>query len=163
MLKICKACRTAKPLTEFYKNQDGVHARGPRCKACMRVHTAAYYQRNKSACNAAVARWRRKNPDKSLAISRRDYVRNVEMHRLRTILRSKGLTLDQYHSIAESQDFCCYLCGEFRPLHVDHDHATGRVRRMLCMECNTSIGKLKDDPALLRRAADYIERYSCAR
>jgi hypothetical protein len=40
---------------------------------------------------------------------------------------------------------------------VDHCHITGRVRALLCQACNTGIGKLKEDPALIRKSADYVE------
>ena len=44
-------------------------------------------------------------------------------------------------------------------LHADHDHATGRHRDLLCLSCNNGIGYFYDNPALLRAAADYIERH----
>jgi hypothetical protein len=56
----------------------------------------------------------------------------------------------------------CQLREEDTPtnrFHVDHCHETGQVRALLCHACNTSLGKMKDSPELLRRAADYIERY----
>lgn len=43
-------------------------------------------------------------------------------------------------------------------LAVDHDHETGVVRGLLCHKCNTAIGLLRDDPEVLRRAADYLDR-----
>lgn len=43
------------------------------------------------------------------------------------------------------------------PICVDHDHTTGKVRGLLCHGCNHGIGSLKDDPAMLRAAADYLE------
>jgi hypothetical protein len=45
-----------------------------------------------------------------------------------------------------------------RRLSVDHCHTTKKVRGLLCGNCNHSIGKMKDDPALLRAAADYLEK-----
>lgn len=41
-------------------------------------------------------------------------------------------------------------------MHVDHDHATGAIRGVLCLNCNQGIGKFGDDPDLLRRAAVYL-------
>ena len=39
---------------------------------------------------------------------------------------------------------------------VDHDHATGEIRGLLCVNCNSAIGKLRDDPILLQRATCYL-------
>jgi hypothetical protein len=69
-----------------------------------------------------------------------------------------GIGLHQYQTILEEQNGVCYICGEkdFRNLAVDHDHATGKVRRLLCTSCNTGLGKFKDNPDLLRKAAEYV-------
>jgi hypothetical protein len=42
-------------------------------------------------------------------------------------------------------------------LSVDHNHATGEIRGLLCQACNHAIGKFKDKPELCRKAADYLE------
>jgi len=70
-----------------------------------------------------------------------------------------GIGLHQYQTILEQQGGVCYICGnqDFRNLAVDHDHKTGKVRRLLCTSCNTGLGKFRDDPALLRKAAEYVE------
>lgn len=71
-----------------------------------------------------------------------------------------GIGLYQYQVILEEQSGKCYLCGskDFRNLAVDHCHKTGRVRRLLCTSCNTGLGKFKDNPDLLRKAAEYVEQ-----
>lgn len=49
-----------------------------------------------------------------------------------------------------------YDC-QARPLVVDHDHTTGAVRGLLCSACNTGIGHLKDDPAVVAAALHYLK------
>lgn len=70
-----------------------------------------------------------------------------------------GLTMDE---VATMRARGCAICGTVEWMgrhsqaHIDHDHVTGVVRGVLCHECNTGLGKFRDDPDLLRRAADYL-------
>lgn len=71
-----------------------------------------------------------------------------------------GISADDYDAILTAQDGCCFACGERSTtsrLTVDHDHATGVVRGLLCGSCNLALGKLQDSPEILRRLADYLE------
>ncbi|MDP4501044.1 endonuclease domain-containing protein [Nonomuraea turcica] len=80
-----------------------------------------------------------------------------------------GLSLAQYEALVAAQTGACAICGDNQEiLHVDHDHACcptkGKscgqcVRQLLCQWCNRAIGMFKDDPKLLRAAADYVERH----
>lgn len=54
---------------------------------------------------------------------------------------------------------CCEICGRERPLHIDHDHQTGDVRGLLCISCNTALGKLGDTVEGLMRAIRYLSKY----
>lgn len=85
--------------------------------------------------------------------------------------RHYKMTVDEYEAILDSQGGVCALCkeaetrtikrnGRIRLLSVDHCHRTNRNRGLLCGHCNQGIGHFRDDPALLRAAADYIERHA---
>lgn len=97
---------------------------------------------------------------------RRELIRE---YNLRYNLATKyGITIDEYMAMLEAQQGLCVVCGQppqedgikaASRLHVDHDHVTGKVRALLCNSCNNGIGRFRDDPALLRAAAEYIERH----
>ena len=78
---------------------------------------------------------------------------------VRDKLKLYNLTLDQYHSLYENQDFCCKICGNETKLVIDHDHKTGKVRGLLCRHCNTGIGMFSDNTEKLKEAIKYIEDY----
>jgi len=74
--------------------------------------------------------------------------------------RAYGITPEQYNAMFKRQKSRCAICREKVPyrLGVDHCDLTKVVRKLLCVPCNTGIGSFKHRPALLRRAAKYLER-----
>jgi Recombination endonuclease VII len=62
--------------------------------------------------------------------------------------------------MAKAQDYKCAICGEEKRLVVDHDHATGDIRALLCDDCNKGLGSFKDNPDNLLKAAYYLEKHS---
>ena len=87
--------------------------------------------------------------------------RRVETMRARYLYAHYGLTMHDYDLLLKRQGGRCLICGtaatKMRPLVVDHNHESGIVRGLLCSECNTAIGLLGDDPALIKRAAEYLD------
>ena len=87
------------------------------------------------------------------------------------LLRAYGITVNEYETILEAQQGRCWICNRppgKRSLNVDHRHLRGENRRnprekrsrvtgILCWNCNRAIAKFRDSPALLRRAAEYLE------
>lgn len=77
------------------------------------------------------------------------------------------LTEQEFDSLLVGQDGVCGLCGArhvpgeraMARLHIDHDHITGQVRKLLCHNCNRGLGGFRDNPALMRAAAEYVEHY----
>jgi len=81
-------------------------------------------------------------------------------------LRLYGLTHDDYDQMLINQDGHCALCPAVPPegayLHIDHCHATGRVRKLLCPACNRGLGAFGDDLDRLLRAVDYLREFAVA-
>jgi hypothetical protein len=77
--------------------------------------------------------------------------------------RNHGLGAETYRAMVEDNNDRCVICSEPESirenLSVDHDHVTGMIRGLLCHSCNVGLGHFRDNPELLRAAADYMERY----
>lgn len=92
--------------------------------------------------------------------------RGDQYHRRANLKRSYGITVAQYNEMFERQGGNCAICvkperavknGKTLFLAVDHDHATGMVRGLLCANCNRMLGLACDDPATLVAAAQYVK------
>jgi hypothetical protein len=81
--------------------------------------------------------------------------------------RAAGVDATRYQEMLREQNGVCAICaqpertadglsGKPKDLAVDHDHATGAVRALLCSACNTAIGLFNDDVALLAKAQSYV-------
>jgi ribosomal protein L24E len=143
-----------------------------RTKELHRAAARRYYRRNRPRLLEQAVEYNRRwrtTPEgkaKKRAQGLRRYYRDVEKSRERQResyrrRRAKrfGITVTEWNAILERG---CAICGahpEGRFLHLDHDHANGKVRDALCQGCNTGIGSLADNPARLRAAADYIESH----
>lgn len=71
--------------------------------------------------------------------------------------REYGMTEAERDAMIKEQFGICPICLDPAPVHVDHDHRTGKVRGVLCFSCNAALGQFKDRPDVLRRAAEYLE------
>lgn len=75
--------------------------------------------------------------------------------------RILSISKEHYAQMLEDQNGCCAICGKHRSqlkqrLRVDHDHATGAVRGLLCPSCNGGLGHFRDSIAFLTKAVDYL-------
>jgi hypothetical protein len=73
-----------------------------------------------------------------------------------------GITTDEYNNMALLQNGRCLICGQEpsdgKALRVDHNHSTGKIRGLLCFNCNIGLGMFNDNPDLLAVAAEYLRR-----
>lgn len=83
-----------------------------------------------------------------------------------TLKRQYGITVEYYLELLETQGYTCAICQTSKwgnKSHnsscVDHDHHTGKVRGLLCNNCNTGLGMFKDDSHNLTKAIDYLSKH----
>ena len=160
--KSCKACRQTKSLSEFYTKGKSGHT--ARCKECHNRSRAVYRVTAKEKVNAKKREHYERCRESYLAYNRSDK-RRASVFKWK-LEKQFGITVEQFDEMLRKQGGACAVCG--RPpteinghrhkhrLHVDHDHATGRVRGLLCNSCNVAIGCLKDDIGVLYAAIDYL-------
>lgn len=92
---------------------------------------------------------------------------NLERERGYKFKHRYGISLDEYQQLLETQNHKCAACknpdtsvthmGQTKPLSVDHDHVTGKVRGLLCHKCNIALGLLNDDKERIMALANYIK------
>jgi len=122
-------------------------------------------KKHPEAGREARKRWREAHPEEHAKRNREWNAANPDKMRANT-LRRHGITPDVYTEMLESQNGVCAICGEEQkrklrgkvlPLHIDHDHATGKVRGLLCHHCNAGLGHFFDKPEVLSRAIAYLQ------
>lgn len=93
----------------------------------------------------------------------RDQAKRVERKRIfghdDWLKQTYGVTAQQYSKILLDQNGVCAVCQlqDIGNMPLDHNHSTGKIRGILCQKCNRGLGHFKDSPALLRKAAEYLE------
>lgn len=135
----CPKCDTAKPISNFYRNRASRTGFNTYCKPCQ---------------NAANERSKAKNPDRQKEYDRRTWLKR----------RFGPDGMDTYERLMVEQGGVCAICGQAcasgMRLAIDHNHQTGKLRGLLCRDCNTSLGKFGDSVERLREAVAYLERYA---
>lgn len=138
----CAICEKAEVLALDHEHVTG-HIRGLLCRSCnmglgsfrdipSRLRTASIYLNS---------------------FNNRQDIFDVVKHVERGVSRKAAVIL----YLIKLQEGRCAICEDTAPLALDHSHDTGRIRGMICRNCNLGVGFFKDTPDLLRTAANYLE------
>lgn len=126
--RVCTSCGVTKLAIEFPATNSNKGWRSSWCRGCHLVNGSRWYDENKE----------------------------------RYLRKQYGITLYEYEDMLKRQGGACATCGKReadnagRALHVDHAHKTGRIRGLLCGNCNRAVGMLRDDPEIVRRVFWYL-------
>jgi hypothetical protein len=127
--KRCADCKQYKPVAEFPRNKNAKDGVHCYCKECNNRRTRESRQRLHGG-------------------SRHYHL----MHRY-------GIGAEEFDELVRAQGGICPVCGRENPEHVDHDHVTGKVRGILCFNCNGGLGQFRDSIDALERAVTYLLRH----
>ena len=108
-----------------------------------------YYQNHKEQRNEYHKDWSIKNKNKLIINNQIRHFRN-----------NYNITLEQRNKMIIDRNNRCDICGNFfknsLDTHIDHDHNTGKIRGLLCFNCNHALGKFKDNITILINAINYL-------
>ena len=137
-MKLCSKCREEKSEIEFYRDRNRKRAD---CKSCV---------------NKINAQWSKDNPELKKLIDRR--------YKLKTMY---GISMQDYEVMLRSQGNKCAIqgCGATKPggrgfWHIDHCHTSGKVRGILCHNCNIALGYAADNIQKLKGMIRYLSTRS---
>jgi hypothetical protein len=139
--KQCSKCRGIKLHKDFHNQKSGRGGLASWCKVCAGENGKSYHARNRGKpC--------------------------YEKKRRDTQLKHKyGIDSDEYSNILKSQGGKCDVCrvkliDRGTHTHLDHDHKSGKIRGILCTNCNRGLGHFQDNALTLGRAIQYLEKYN---
>jgi len=132
--QMCRTCGIVKDIEEFSMSNTLKGTRRKECRSCRSAYKKAY----------ALA-----HPEKHRVKARNGTIKKY------------GISPEDYNRMFNEQGGKCAICGshqsEFnRSLSIDHCHTTGKVRMLLCINCNSLLGMAKDDKNILEKAQAYL-------
>lgn len=130
--------RTARVRPQVFCHPDRPHFAKGLCKSC---YGKDYIKRNRKRISLRSLRWQVENPVKRFAIVNR---------------YKYGLEPKDWEQMYNQQEGKCAICRDVKVLNVDHCHKSGKVRGLLCGNCNRALGLLRDSPLILGNAANYV-------
>lgn len=152
MAKVCSSCKQDKSLEEF--------------DVCRIIDDKKYYRRYCSDCRKEIGKTKYFNDrERQRRKSQKSYAKHREKHRENARNKFRNKTKDVYFAFLEKQNYVCAICrkpetakrnGRIKDMALDHCHETGKYRGVLCQNCNTTLGHIKDDIEILKKMIEYL-------
>jgi hypothetical protein len=128
--------------------------------------TSPKYDAQRTKTKERVRLYKLHFPEKVRETTRRSNKKHANKRRNARLMAKFGIGIEEYDAMLAAQGGHCAICaavpiGRSRRFPVDHDHATGKIRGILCPAHNRSIGALGDNEAGLQIAMDYVKGTLC--
>ena len=174
--KVCSVCKEEKPKEDFSSNLGSLMGLSCDCRVCHRKRAKEYGDKN--AARNFVEKPKNKRCHCCGLVKGKEgfYLASRTKDGLYFACKAccshknkeklYGVSREMFAGMLDRQKGACVICGTHLPggpgncLMVDHDHKGGKVRGLLCCNCNHGLGKFQDSPDLLRKAAEYLEKHS---
>lgn len=143
-MRVCSKCGIEKDLSKFYIDKTRTYKDGSpfyryRCISCTKDDSLQYHHKQP--------------PERKYG----------EFRKNRNLRYIYGIDLIEFNNMLNNQKGKCYLCETMisgKRAHLDHNHTTGKIRKVLCSNCNTGIGLLKESPDFFKKCIKYLEEHA---
>lgn len=118
-----------------------------------------YAERNRDELNAKRRDEWKRDPTRNKAWVEANRTRVRDYSFKHNLMKRFGVTMEWWRAKVSKQNGVCAICKRppgKRRLHVDHDHSSGKLRDLLCVNCNHMLGCVNEDPRILMAAIDYL-------
>jgi len=134
-MKFCRDCEGTKPISEFNADARNPDKKQTYCRDCQKLRAKNWY----------------KNPKNKVAKRNKDLITKF------------NITLDEFNALIASQNNACAICkhafSHAKNANMDHCHASGGLREVLCRQCNIGLGLFKDSVQTLETAIQYLIKH----
>lgn len=140
-------------------HHDRKHMARGRCQKCYQKWMTENVPEYKDAQKRARDEWKKRNKDRVREYAQKPRAKRVTKS---SNLRRYKITFEQYVEMRSRQNNTCAICngpGGKNGLGIDHCHASGVVRGLLCSKCNAGIGMLGEDLERMSAAIEYVARH----
>ena len=188
--KMCSKCCKKLPRTEFYKNKNHSDGLASECKDCKNQMVKNYYKTNKTAIKSYHKKYKKSLKGKAVrkkwlksqsgqnsiqkyenSGKRKDQQKLYKLcekqqhYKFNYRLKKHGLTFDSYFDMLLKQKARCAICRIEQTkltylFSIDHNHKTGEIRGLLCSNCNTALGLLKEDFLIINNLKNYLKKHN---
>lgn len=153
-MKECSKCNKEQPLSSFgvFKSKGKEYLRG-RCNTCRS-------NMEKKARKENLEVFKERDRKKYIKAVKKDKEGLAAKYKNTRLKKMYGVTLQEFEDMALKLNYKCEICKQKNKVHkdlvIDHNHNTGGVRGLLCSQCNSALGLLKDSPEVLSEALKYL-------
>jgi hypothetical protein len=160
--KICSRCKQDKSISEFGVRKNRPGGLQSTCRSCNRELSRDWRSANPRKVAVAAKLYKADNAEKLAKYDQTYWSENKAKLAADARLRKYGISQEQFDELLKTQNGQCAVCqmnfaDANKAAFVDHCHATGRVRGLLCTKCNSGIGLLGDTLERLEAAVAYLK------